>query len=213
MAITYGYATCTTTAANVWYTPTDTYATTGYITSGASTTDTTISWGVATTGGFVTYYGQGYIGEPMTPEQIEAMKASQKAWEAAQKVEAERRRKSERKATKLFASLVSKAAFKLYHRRKYHDVIGASGTRYRLRPGSMIEVMEGQFGDKVMHKYCIIPEYSHDLPAMDCLIAQMMLILSGDEGEGILKKTAIRHEVQVGPTWGMAGNNGVRITA
>jgi len=101
-------------------------------------------------------------------------------------------RLAENKATALFVKLVGRDAYRRFKKNGYHEVVGHSGKRYRLRLGRTIEEMSENFGEKVAANLCIHSSYSYRLPQMDVLIQQLLLILSGEEGEQVLKRTANR---------------------
>jgi hypothetical protein len=111
-----------------------------------------------------------------------------------QKEEAERQRLAERRAKKLFLALVGRCAYRLFRKRKYHEVIGASGKRYRLGLGHRVQEMAGNFGDKAAASLCIHESYTWGLPSMDRLITQLLLLRTL-EGEELLQKTANRTEL------------------
>jgi hypothetical protein len=110
--------------------------------------------------------------------------------------EAEERKKreaAEKKARTLLYRIIGRAAYRRYRRKGYHEVWSQSGRRYRLRPGTMIESMDGNFGDKIDHRLCIHSDYVYGLPETDTLVQQMLLITSGEESEKLLLSTAIKH--------------------
>jgi len=97
------------------------------------------------------------------------------------------------RARDLFRDLVNPAQFKVFEKRGYHEIVGVSGRRYRLRPGRTIDVMAENFGDKISHRLCIHHPYGANIPKMDTLIHQMLLIHSGEEGESELQRIANRN--------------------
>jgi hypothetical protein len=139
-----------------------------------------------------------------TPEQQRVRLEQERQWqeEAARqqaecdRKEAERKKKLEvadKRAEALFAEIVGEEQYKLFKQRKYHEIISPSGTRYRLRPGTIVDQMEGNFGEKVVQRLCIHHTYQHNLPPMDTLIHQMLMVRCGQEDE--FQKTANKHQV------------------
>lgn len=112
------------------------------------------------------------------------------AREALEKEYALRIRKSDHRAKLLFIKVGGRAAYKLLKKNGYYDVVGASGQRYRLAVGMKVRVMEGNFGDKVLHQLCA---YVPDVPQVDTLIAQYLALTSSVPSEEEFKKIAIKH--------------------
>lgn len=132
--------------------------------------------------------GQGQLREP-TPEEREAIRKSQEEWSRKQEEERKARARADKKARKLFLDVVGKRKYKEFRKRKYYDVIAASGKRYRLKLMARIEEMDGAFGDTVKAQLCVHPD---NVPAYDTLVAQLLFLLAGKEGEEQLVKTANR---------------------
>jgi hypothetical protein len=126
---------------------------------------------------------------PPTEEELRQHEERRKKHEE----EDRQRCEAEARATRLFQTIITPEQFNLFGGRGYHEVIGPSGVRYRLRKGERIDVMEGNFGDKVKHKLCIHHPHELGLPAMDTLIHQLLLIVSGQEDE--LNQIANKHMV------------------
>jgi hypothetical protein len=157
--------------------------------STAATTATTDFYGYVDTygyvGGRISNYGIGSTGV----YQVSSYKETEE--ERAKRLETEKKRQAaEKKARKLLAEMIGRVAFKIYRKRGYHEFVSEFGRRYRLRPGTMIDAMEGNFGDKVDHRLCIHSDYSYGLPPTDQLV-QQLLLLSSDEK--YVLKTANKH--------------------
>jgi len=131
---------------------------------------------------------QGQLQEP-TPEEIEAVRKSREEWNRKQEEERKARERADKRARKLFLDVVGKRKYKEFRKKKYHDVVAASGKRYRLALHATIQEMDGMFGDKAKARLCVHPD---NVPAYDTLVAQLLFLLSGKEGEEQLVKTANR---------------------
>ena len=190
----YGYASNTTTDA--WVTSYVTYSNVGTtaVTSFAWDTSPTdgLEWvsngiGMLYGGGTIQYGGaQTYVYS--TPfNETEEQKAARLELERKQ---AEEARAADRKARRLFVRVAGLVMYKQLKRKGYVDAIGQSGARYRLAVGQMVRVMEGNFGDKVLHKLCA---YIPGVPQVDTLVAQYLALVSGVSEEEEFKKVAIKH--------------------
>lgn len=133
----------------------------------------------------------------LTPEERAANAARQKQAEAEAKEREKKRLKAEKAALKLFVGIVGRRAYGYFKKRGYHEVIGHSGKRYRVRLQHRVEEMVGNFGDQIAAYLCIHSDYQYGLPPMDTLVQQMLLVMSGDEGEKVLHRTANRTQVAV----------------
>lgn len=132
-----------------------------------------------------------YVTPKLTHAEKRREKRRIKRYRKAQNRLKRRREAAEKKAELLFADLVGEEAYARFKRLKYHEIIAHSGKRYRLRPGKMIDEMAENFGDKVLHKWCI--HHVDYLPQMDTMITQLMLLRSGKDGEDFLVKKARKH--------------------
>jgi len=103
------------------------------------------------------------------------------------------RKAAELQAESLFVEIAGEDALKLLKERKFHEIIAPSGTRYRLRLGALVERMEGNFGEKIVEKLCIHHNYARNLPSMDTLIHQFLMLTCGQEDE--FYSTANKHRV------------------
>jgi hypothetical protein len=177
------------------YSGTAVNATTTYVTytcdTTAGTTATLDFYDYGTSGyvnGYISNVGFGSYGfQQVSYTETEEERAKRVEREAA---EAKKKAASEKKARKLLAEMIGRVAFKLYRKRGYHEFLSEFGRRYRLKPGTMIEAMVGNFGDKVDHRLCIHSDYSYGLPPTDQLV-QQLLLLSSDEK--YVLKTANKH--------------------
>ena len=132
-------------------------------------------------------------------EEARQLRERQAAEEARRREEyrvAEEARRKEReaadtKAEALFRDIYGDIEAQRLRERGYFEIVGRSGTVYRLRKGQKIEVLERQNGvDKTMHKLCI--HHGFEIPSMDTLVHQA-LMLATPEGEEELKKRANKH--------------------
>lgn len=133
---------------------------------------------------------QGQPPRQQTPEELAASARQQQEYQEQIKEQEKAKQKAKRAATKLFVGVVGRKAYGLFKKRGYHEVIGHSGKRYRLRLGVRIEEMAGNFGDSVSARLCIHTDAG--IPEMDTLVIQMLLVMSGEDGEKVLHKTANR---------------------
>jgi len=100
--------------------------------------------------------------------------------------------KANAKALILLKSVIGQKTYKSFQKRGFLEVRGISGIRYRLRPSHKIDVMAGPQGNKVVERFCLI-HADLNMPPVDTLIAQLLLIKSGKEGETKLREIGIRH--------------------
>jgi hypothetical protein len=104
--------------------------------------------------------------------------------------EERRRRRAEGRARRLFRQVVGDRAYKRFRQSGWHEVLGASGTRYRLAPGRKVQVMKGPSGDAVDHELCgVVPG---GVPWYDTLTVQHLMLSSSRQTEEQFTKTANR---------------------
>lgn len=127
----------------------------------------------------------GYVGSypQETPEAAAAREKLEKEY-------AEKAKKADHRARLLFIRVAGREAYKLLKKNGHYDVVGSSGQRYRLAVGYKVRVMDGNFGDKVLHQLCA---YVPDVPAVDTLLAQYLALTSSVGSEEEFKKIAIKH--------------------
>lgn len=112
--------------------------------------------------------------------------------QAEEKKEREKKRvAAEKKALQLLRTLIGAWAYRRFRKQGYHEIVGQSGTRYRLVPGKMIVVMADQTSQQISHRLC--SHHDSSIPPTDTLVTQLLMILSGKEGEASLQKVANRH--------------------
>lgn len=162
---------------------------------GSTTTGTDATWASWTVNASTATSSTTYVSHGRAETKKEKADRIRREEEYQKKVEEERkqREKAEQVAEQLFRDLVDEEAYALFKKHGYHEVFGASGTRYRLSTGRRIDVMEGNFGDKVKHRLCVHSTYEYKLPQMDTLIQQLLMLKCGSDGEEMLTKTANRH--------------------
>ena len=194
--------------ATTYQTNTYAYDTTGYVSGTVSNaTNAYVTYEVntaATTAATIDFYGgaSGYVSGwyhisnyGIGAYQFQQAYPSETGEERAKRLEmeaetAKKKAAAEKKARKLLAEMIGREAFKIYRKRGYHELLSEFGRRYRLRPGTMIEAMEGNFGDKVDHRLCIHSDYSYGLPPTDQLVQQLLLLRSDEK---YVLKTANKH--------------------
>lgn len=109
------------------------------------------------------------------------------------------RQRAEIRGRKLFIRTVGPEAYALFKKRGYHDIIGASGARYRLAPGRWVKVMAKAVGngDEVEHELCAHLELG--IPWFDTMAVQHLMLTASLETELQFQKAANRHETGIYP--------------
>lgn len=113
------------------------------------------------------------------------------AWRRRLKKQKRRIAKANAKAIVLLQAVIGPKEFRRFKYRGYIEVVGSSGVRYRLKPSHKIDVMSPT-DNKVVERLCLI-HADLNMPPVDTLIAQLLLIKSGREGETKLREIGIRH--------------------
>lgn len=183
--VTYGASGTTGTASNV-----------AYMTVWSNTSATSIPWETSfgSTGGIYLhngFYGNssaGYVScrPQFDPADVERLK---KDWAAVK--ESRRRKRAELKAQRLFKRVVGDVAYRRFIKNGYHEIFGASRTRYRLKPGRWVKVM-GE-GNKVSYELCAHLEYG--IPWFDTMVMQHLMLTASKESEDKFLAIANKHEV------------------
>ncbi|SRR5579871_2045000 len=101
-----------------------------------------------------------------------------------------KRKRAEVRARRFFRSIVGDEAFRLFRRRGYYEIRGASRTRYRLRPGMRVQVMKG-CADEVDHELCA--HLKIGIPWFDSMAVQALMLSSSKETEERFKSIANVH--------------------
>lgn len=165
----------------------------------ATTTNVFRIW--STAGNSTTAYEVNRITPPpanLTPEEIEArrvvLEESRRRAEAAQREHEKQTLAAQKAALKLYLGIIGRKAYASWKRRGYHEIIAHSGKRYRLAIHERVKEMAGNFGDQIVAYYCIHSGSEYRLPAVDVLVQQLLLLMAGEQGEALLKKTANRTE-------------------
>lgn len=143
-----------------------------YLTNGASTNSPWITTGYEIT--------------PPTPEELEAYRLQRlkETWDS---------KRAEVRARRLFKRVIGEILYQRYKQRGFHEVCGRSGTRYRLRPGRKVEVMEENERDSeiVAFEYCAnLP----GLPLYDTMISQHLMLSASRKTEEQFKSIANKFE-------------------
>jgi hypothetical protein len=94
-------------------------------------------------------------------------------------VTAERRRaptlEAEQKAHALLCAWLSPEQAQQYNSQKHFEVTGSdTGTRYRIRPGRMVNIDQLDADGKKVCMWCVVPE--GNLAASDCMLAQKIAL-------------------------------------
>lgn len=142
-------------------------------------------FGGATGGGNVVGAWGGGGGQPIwEPRQAAEMRRDFKEIRESWK-----RKKAEVRARRLFRRVVGEIAYRRFRKRGFHELYGASRTRYRLRPGFRVQVM-GE-GDQVDHELCAHLKFG--IPWYDSMAVQALMLSSSVETEEKFKAIANRH--------------------
>lgn len=187
------------------------YITSNYITTGGSIYDSTDSFDSTyatsgTAGGTVFYnvltnvtnatvgFAMGFTSvgsytsarRGFAPDQVSAIRTDfdqvKKDW---------KRKRAEVKARRLFHKIVGTIRYKRFRELGYHEIVGATGRRYRLAPGQWVKVMTED--DKIEHLLCAHLEFG--IPWFDTMIVQHLMITSSKETEKQFLKLANVHDV------------------
>jgi hypothetical protein len=100
-----------------------------------------------------------------------------------------KRKRAEVKARRLFRRVVGDVAFRKFEKRGFHEIYGASRTRYRLRPGFRVQVMAE--GDTVEVELCAHLEIG--IPWFDSMAVQHLMLSASKETEDKFKASANQH--------------------
>lgn len=100
-----------------------------------------------------------------------------------------KRKRAEVKARRLFHRVVGDVAFRKFETRGFHEIYGASRTRYRLRPGFRVQVMKE--GDTVDYELCAHLEIG--IPWHDSMAVQHLMLSASKETEDQFKAAANKH--------------------
>lgn len=119
------------------------------------------------------------------PVQVEALRKDFKSVRESWK-----RKRAEVRAKRLFRRVVGDIAFVKFEQRGYHEIVGASGARYRLEPGRWVQVMKG-CADQVDYELCAHLEIG--IPWFDTMAVQHLMLTSSKESEEQFLKIANRH--------------------
>lgn len=166
------------------------------ITSGATTggtiyfnnilTNVTNATIVGFTGGFNSVGTYTSARRGFAPDQVSAIRTDfdqvKKDW---------KRKRAEVKARRLFHKIVGTIRYKRFRELGYHEIVGATGRRYRLSPGQWVKVMTED--DKIEHLLCAHLEFG--IPWFDTMIVQHLMITSSKETEKQFLKLANVHDV------------------
>jgi len=103
-----------------------------------------------------------------------------------------KRRRAEVKARRLFQRVVGERAYKLFRKKGYHEIVGATHRRYRLRPGRWVQVMKDD--GKADHQLCA--HLAFGIPWFDTMVVQHLMLTSSEETEKRFLKLANVHGVE-----------------
>jgi hypothetical protein len=99
-------------------------------------------------------------------------------------------RQAESKARKLFIDTFGENRFFKMMKEGFLELLGISGSRYRLRPGKEIEVSGPEGSYSPIHRLCV--HLRGGIPKWDTLIAQALFLQAGKEGEDRILEVANR---------------------
>jgi len=127
-------------------------------------------------------------------EETEEQKRQREEWLKAQAEIERRAQQAEERALALLEEIVGAEAARRYRELMYHEMLGASGRRYRLRPRDTVQVMVADRGDEVDYTLCVV--LGSVAPPTDKVITLALLLGSGAEGERIVNETGIRRQIR-----------------
>lgn len=162
------------------------------------TSATVLPWGIYDHGtggnylnnGSVQYgsTGTGYAGRPQfDPADVTRLR---KDWAAVK--ESRKRKRAEIKAQRLFKRVVGDVSYKKFIQKGYHEIYGASRTRYRLKAGHWVKVM-AEKGSEVVYELCAHLEYG--IPWFDTMVMQHLMLTTSKETEDKFLSIANKHDV------------------
>lgn len=151
------------------------------------TTNTNLIFTSANTSGGFGFGGGIPIWDPVQAEQARA------DYEKLMVERERKRRRAEVKARKLFKRVVGAIAYQRFRERGYHEICGASYTRYRLRPGLRVQVMEEdeRNSERVAHELCAHLPFG--IPWYDSMAVQHLMLTASRKTEDQFKKVANKH--------------------
>lgn len=136
--------------------------------------------GMTSVGGYTSVRG-------FAPDQVRAVRSDFDQVKTSWK-----RKRAEVKARRLFHKIVGTIRYKRFRELGYHEVVGATGRRYRLAPGQWIKVM-AEDGKKIEHLLCAHLEFG--IPWFDTMIVQHLMLSSSKDTEKQFLKLANVHDV------------------
>lgn len=124
------------------------------------------------------WYDEGYNSYAPPGRQWEPVQAAEfrKDWDDFKN--SFKRRRAEAKARRLFHHVIGDVAYFKYRKNKYHEFVGAGGTRYRIRPAMRVQVMNGKKGDEVDYELCA--HLDHGIPWHDSMAVQHLMLSCKD---------------------------------
>lgn len=107
-----------------------------------------------------------------------------------------KRKRAELKARRLFKRVVGDTRYQRFRERGFHEIVGKSGTRYRLAPGQWVKVMEEdeKSSEKVKHLLCAHLPFG--VPWFDTMAVQHLMLASSKETEDRFLGLANVHSVE-----------------
>lgn len=106
-----------------------------------------------------------------------------------------KRKRAELKARRLFRRIVGDVRYRRFQTAGYHEILGKSGTRYRLAPGQWVKVMEEdeESSEKIKHLLCAHLPFG--VPWFDTMVVQHLMLTSSKETEDRFLGLANVHDV------------------
>lgn len=106
-----------------------------------------------------------------------------------------KRKRAELKARRLFKRVVGDVRYQRFREIGYHEILGKSGTRYRLAPGQWVKVMEEdkKSSEKIKHLLCA--HLAFGVPWFDTMVVQHLMLTASKETEERFLGLANVHEV------------------
>lgn len=107
-----------------------------------------------------------------------------------------KRKRAELKARRLFRRVVGEDRYQRFQERGFHEIVGKSGTRYRLAPGQWIKVMEEDEKNSEKIKHLLCAHLPFGVPWFDTMAIQHLMLTSSKETEDRFLKVANVHDVE-----------------
>jgi hypothetical protein len=103
------------------------------------------------------------------------------------------RKRAEAKARRLFRRVAGEILYRRFRERGFHEICGASYTRYRLRPGFRVQVMREDESDPDEVAYEMCAHLPYGVPWYDSMAVQHLMLTSSKKTEEQFSNIANKH--------------------